>query len=96
MPPAPGTVPESSKSFKNSLESAKNGQKTLSFAICSQNCWKNEKNKNVAKNHKNFEMLGTFLALFELFLKLLELSGAVPGAGGTGEFKKKTRSQKKR
>ena len=32
-----------------------------------------------------------FFALFGLFLKLLELPGAAPGAGGTGELKKKKR-----
>ena len=35
-----------------------------------------------------------FLALFGLFLKLLELPVAAPGAGGTGELKKNAELKK--
>ena len=35
-----------------------------------------------------FDVFWPFLALFGLFLKLLELPGAAPGAGGTSELKK--------
>ena len=42
-----------------------------------------------------FDDFWPLLVLFGLFLKLLELPGAAPGAGGTGELKKNAEFKKK-